>query len=299
MRVSHRVRWISAIGLLGVVAMAPALCFGAAEEKEVVVSGARLLFGELPQPSALSLLSRDGVADFEVDGDDAALDRIDGRNHDLTGALTGSGDKAGVATDVNASQVETSDVTLAGSVPIEGNVSPFDVASYVNFLRARADLVLTENTTYTGGTIGSPSDYQVVVLENAKLFLKGGFTGYGVLVLYDTDPGNGQAELRMEDQATWSGVIVSYTGDTPGESDKIRMRFGDQAGGSGKGKGHGVAAGDGVQVLGLVIAAGREIEVKFPSGAVADLYYSSAAVANVDADLQTKPYDWERWREKE
>ncbi len=289
-------RWWWIVIALGIsIGMGVVQVADAAEQKEFAVSAGHLLFGQLPQPAAVALLSRDGEDDFEVDGDDAALDRIDGRNHDLSGDLVGSGDQPGIATDVGAADIEVEDVTVAGSVPVLGGIDPFDLPAYLDFLLARADVTITSNTTYDGGSIGSPTDYQIVVLENAKLFLQGNFTGYGILVLYDTNPGNGLAELRMEDQATWYGVILSYTGDSPGNSDKIRMRFGNQGGGPGGGP----EAGEGVRVMGMVIAMGREVEIEFPNDGVADLFYSSAAVANADADIQSKPYRWERWRETE
>ncbi len=285
------IRW----WLLGLLCVAGAAGTAVADErKEVAVEGAHLLFGDLTQIGAVSLFSRDGEHDFEIDGDDPALDRIDGRNHDLAGDLVGSGDRPGIATDVSDSDIDMQDTAVTGSVSVQGAAASFDVNQYVDFLRARADLILTENTTYNGGSIGSSTDYQIVVAENVQLFLDSGFTGYGVLVLYDTDPGQGQAQLRMTDQAKWYGVILCYSGDTPGDSDKIRMLFGDQLGGGG-----GVAAGDGVQVLGAVVAVGQEVEVEFPNSAVGDLLYSSAAIANVDAMLLAKPYRWERWRETE
>ena len=250
----------------------------------------------------------DAGADFVIDGDDATLNRVDGRNHDASGTLVGSGDKPGVALDVDQSELSTSDVTIQGSFPIQPNIESVDVESYVVYLSARADTTYTTNTTLTDQTIGGPSDYHTVVVKDAKLTLKGTTTGYGTLVLYDTQPGNGNCELRMEDTAKWYGMILVYSGDTPGNSDKVKLRIGKQNGGgsgggkgkgdSGKGKGGGATAGSGVQIIGGLMAEGRDVTLEFPNSAVGDIFYSSATIANADLIFTGGDFLWDDWRER-
>ncbi len=185
---------------------------------------------------------------FTVDGDEAAKDRIDGHNYVIDGEVPlGSGDVPGIALDVLDDYLETSDVTVDGSVAIQENVATVDVKAYIDYYANRADITITSNTTYDGGTIGGPTDYQIVHLQDAKLFLQGDFKGYGLLVIEDTNPGGGLPELRMEDTAKWYGAILVYSVDTPGSSDKMRLRFGKQngSGGSGSGEGSGEDSGEG------------------------------------------------------
>ncbi len=275
---------------------------------------------------------------FTVDGDAAAKDRIDGRNYAIDGTTPlGSGDKPGIALDVLDDYLTTSDVTVNGSSPvIKENISSVDVKSYVDYFKNRADVTITSNTTYNGGTIGGPTDYKVVYLKDAKLYLKGAFRGYGVLAIEDTNPGGGLPELRMEDTAKWYGAILVYSLDTAGQSDKMKLQFGKQNGGggsshlfeepslwrralawvglampeayadssSGKGKGSGggggVAAGAGVKVYGCVLVQGRDVKIEFPNGgAVADIWYCSQALVNVDNKINSTRFQWEKWREKE
>lgn len=296
---------------------------------------------------------------FVVDGDVAAKDRVDGRNYAIDGTTPlGSGDKPGIALDVLDDYLTTSNVTVNGSSPvIQENISTVDVKAYIDYFKNRADVTITSNTTYNGGTIGGPTDYKIVYLKDAKLYLKGAFTGYGVLAIEDTNPGGGLPELRMEDTAKWYGAIIVYSADTSGASDKMKLQFGKQnggggggsgsgkgsgsshllspslwqralawvgltaseayadsgsgkgsgssgkgSGGSGKGSGSGsgVAAGAGVKVYGLVLVEGRDIKVEFPNGgAVADLWYCSQALVNVDNKINTVRFKWEDWREKE
>ncbi len=182
---------------------------------------------------------------FTVDGDEAAKDRIDGHNYAIDGEVPlGSGDVPGIALDVLDDYLETSDVTVDGSVSVQENVATVDVKAYVDYYANRADITITSNTTYDGGTIGGPTDYQIVHLQDAKLFLQGDFKGYGLLVIEDTNPGGGLPELRMEDTAKWYGAILVYSVDTPGSSDKMRLRFGKQNGSGGSGEDSGEGSGE-------------------------------------------------------
>jgi site-specific DNA-cytosine methylase len=111
------------------------------------------------------------------------LSRIDGRNHTLEGELVGSGDKPAVATNVNSNQLFIHRVTLINGKKY--NVEKFDLSWLVDQLKAQADIVIDKDTIYRGGSIGSPSDYKIVVVKGSRLRLTQDFEGYGILILTD------------------------------------------------------------------------------------------------------------------
>ena len=261
---------------------------------------------------------------FQILGDDASVDRVDGRNYNTSFVLTGSGNRPGVALDVAQSYLTTNRVTLAGSSPtIQDNIDPsMDVGSYVNFLAPRANATYTSNTTLNNQNIGGPANYQIVVVKDCTLTLKGTTTGYGILVVYDSLVTGGNARLVMQDTANWYGVILFYTGNSAGNAE--RFTIGQQNGGGGGGGGSwlpvqtpwwqralamlsgerpayaggGGAAGTGCRVLGAVIARAYQFTVQVPNKGVADIYYSSATINNIDNFLQGTKFLWENWRER-
>lgn len=111
------------------------------------------------------------------------LSRVDGRNHTLEGKLVGTGDKPAVATNLKRNQILINRVSLINGKKF--NVDRFDISWLVDKLKEQADLVITKDTIYRGGKIGSPNDYKIVVVKGARLRLTQDFEGYGILILSD------------------------------------------------------------------------------------------------------------------
>lgn len=241
--------------------------------------------------------------EIEIEGEDITLDRISGYNHDINNknTLIGSNNKPGISTDVEADTEDfkiDDDVLVAGvPSPVVYEIDPIAVKDYVNYYKDHANFTVDSPGLTQWGTSnskGGPTDYKVVYVKNSKLKLYQDFKGYGILVLYDDTPGAGKAELRMEDTATWYGLIISYTEDTSGESDKIKISLGNGSSGEGKGKGKG-SPGTGVTVLGSILLETREGEIKLD---LADVYYCKQAMDNVDSLVNTKmKFQWEKYKE--
>ena len=332
--------WV--LGLALSVAWGASAVF-AAEQRQTVQLGAHLRFGSLTQLGSMSFLYRDdgagAPAAFSITGDEAATDRIDGRNHDVNGNLVGSGDRAGIALDVAASALTVDGrETIQGTLSIQAQVPSVDVPSYVHVLLENANLTYTSNTTLNNQTIGDPAHYQIVVVKDCKLTLKGASTGYGVLVVYDSTATGGNAKLELEDTSKWYGVILFYSGNSSSNDQRFALgkHSGDCSSGGGSGKGKGgswlpsqtpwwqraltmlsgersafaddssgkgkgassCAAGSGVQVIGAVIARGYQFKISAPTGGLYDIFYSSTAVNNVDNMLGNTKFTWEKWRER-
>ena len=276
---------------VGMIPWAPAF---AAEQRQASVRGRHTRFGTLTQAGALTLIYRNdnsGAADFSITGYSTAKNFIDGRNYYLNGNLVGSGDREGVGYDFGVSYLAIDGKeTITGS-PATQSISTIDVKSLVNNLKPYANTTYTSTTTLTNQTIGGPDNFQVVLVNNTKLTLAGTSKGYGLLIINDTTPGQGQASLTLTDQAQWYGVIVAYTEDSQGAADKIKLQFGKTPSPG--------APGSGTRVFGTILLEGRQVRVDFPTKSVVDVLYSSAAVAKVDAMLDTVlgQFIWDKWRE--
>lgn len=272
----------------------------AAEQRQVVISRSqKFRFGALSDAGAVTFIFRtdgsegDTTPEFAISGYNATKNRIDGRNHDLDGNLVGSGDTIGLAWDKpEADMTLDGKVTITGSPATQYNYPTINVYDVIDQLIAKADITYTNTTTLNNENIGSAGNYKIVVVKNTKLNMNGNSAGYGILIMYDDRPGGG-ATLNLNDQASWQGVIVTYTGKANNgqASDKIKLQFGKTPSAG--------AAGTGARVLGSVICMGRQITVDFPTKSVADIYYSSAAVANVDDKaFNAIEFHWDDWRER-
>ena len=282
---------------VGMITGAPAF---AAEQRQVVIARAqKFRFGALSNAGAVTFIFRndasggDVTPDFTVSGYDATKDRIDGRNHDLNGNLVGSGDKTGVAWDKDAAYMTIDGKqTITGSPATQANIPTIDVYTVIDQLIAKADITYTNTTTLNNTNIGSSGNYKIVVVKNTKLTMKGTSAGYGIMIVYDDKAGGG-AGINLEDQSSWQGVIVTYTGKANNghASDKIKLQFGKTSTAG--------AAGTGAHVLGSIVCMGRQVTIDMPTKAVADVYYSSAAVSNTDDFMYNAiKFEWGDWRER-
>ncbi len=192
---------------------------------------------------------------------------IDGRDHTLAGKLI---DKSihkthSISTDLtNRRNILVSTVTLLGKRPYRKIRAEYlDVTDIIDFLKEHKDVSITQDVECNENgcvlvkgkkkvkyNFGTPSNPKIVVVEGARLTLKGNFKGYGILILtgerkkvpfsfYDEfkkDAVTGEslyqllldilkkvkgvflADLRrglrlvMEDNAFWGGVVISDIG---------------------------------------------------------------------------------------
>jgi hypothetical protein len=173
---------------------------------------------------ALNFISRSGETGYKlyVNGASSSNTFIDGRNHTLTGGLVGSGNKAGIQTDLAQSTITNSNVTIYGNPPKKGNWNTdISVLEWLNYFKHVADYTITQDTTWQSKTIGSPNSYKVVYVDNAKLTLGTDFTGYGILAIYDRSPNKTEPILQMLSNAKWYGLILVYQGDNESTSDEV------------------------------------------------------------------------------
>jgi hypothetical protein len=133
---------------------------------------------------------------------------VDGRNHNLDGTLTGSGDLPGVTT---MNKTDSSNVAAAGGTNIVGNppekvdTSTVDPNAFLNEYLANADYVYNTSGTYAGQSWGSATS-PVVVYCNAgadtsfSIKFTGGVTGYGILVV--------QGNVQFNGGVNFVGLVV-------------------------------------------------------------------------------------------
>lgn len=173
---------------------------------------------------AINFISRTGETGYKlyVNGASSSNTFVDGRNHTLTGGLVGSGNKAGIQTDLAKSTISDSNVTINGNPNKNGNWNTdISVPEWLNYFKHVADYTITQDTTWQSTTIGSAGSYKIVYVDNAKLTLGTDFTGYGVLAIYDRTPNKTEPILQMLSNAKWYGLILVYQGDNEGVSDEV------------------------------------------------------------------------------
>ena len=173
---------------------------------------------------AINFISRSGETGYKlyVNGASSSTTFVDGRNHTLTGGLVGSGNKPGIQTDLAKSTISSSNVTINGNPAKKGNWNiDISVPEWLNYFKHVADYTITQDTTWQSTTIGSPSSYKVVYVDDAKLTLGTDFRGYGVLAIYDRNPNKTEPILQMLSNATWYGLILVYQGDNEKESNEV------------------------------------------------------------------------------
>ncbi len=173
---------------------------------------------------AINFVSRSGETGYKlyVNGASSSTTFVDGRNHTLTGGLVGSGNKPGIQTDLAKSTISSRNVTINGNPAKKGNWNTdISVTEWLNYFKHIADYTITQDTTWQSTTIGSPSNYKVVYVDDAKLTLGTNFRGYGVLAIYDRNPNKTEPILQMLSNATWYGLILVYQGDNEEESNEV------------------------------------------------------------------------------
>ena len=146
---------------------------------------------------------------LKVKGLDFPLSVISGKNHDLEGKVIGEG-TAGVV--FNKAKIRIRRVKVEGNPPKQKSPYISLKRDVLEVLQKYADITITKDTTYNGGSIGSFDDPKIVVVDKAKLTLKGDFKGYGVLILTGEPTKTKKVDpqrLLMEDNAKWYGIIIS------------------------------------------------------------------------------------------
>ena len=206
-----------------------------------------------PQPNA-AIGIRAAPVNFNLTGHAG----VDGRDHNLDGTLTGTGDLPGVTT---MNSTDSANVAAAGGSNIVGDppevvdTSTVDPNPFLNEYLANADYVYNTPGTYAGQSWGSPSA-PVVVYCNAggdtsfSIKFTGGVTGYGILVV--------QGNVQFNGGVNFVGLVVVSGFNTV-------VSFG--------------AAGT-PQILGGLIVAGNSgasVTLK-GTGTTGKISYSSAAI---------------------
>ncbi len=136
---------------------------------------------------------------------------VSGKNHTLEGKAIKGGAIPGVVFLENA-RIGVRKIRLEGNPPKESTDYLFIKKDVLEFLKKYADIVITENKVYNGGTIGSFQNPKIVVVDSARLVLKKDFKGYGVLILTGNSSKKrnmGSLRLLMEDNAKWYGIVVA------------------------------------------------------------------------------------------
>ncbi len=155
------------------------------------------------------MFSGDGAA-AEIHGESGALENtlLSGKNHNVDGSLA-SGEKPAIRLNLSSSIPDVNEITLEGTPVKEGNYEyKLDMTELAVILRKNADITITQNTVLEGAAIGSPSNYQIVYLDNAQLILSHNFTGYGILYIEDSTYFAEDPIFEMLGNASWYGLIV-------------------------------------------------------------------------------------------
>lgn len=138
---------------------------------------------------------------------------VDGRNHDLAGALTGAGDRPGIeivlpattanllATMTAGEQAQVIGATAAPSLGTTSSYSQAQVDNVVIQARNAAQVVVTNGHLNGNRTYGDPiAGPQYVVYREGDLRINGNLSGSGLLVV------NGN--LTVSGTMSWTGVVV-------------------------------------------------------------------------------------------
>ncbi|MBN1586768.1 MAG: hypothetical protein JW937_04990 [Candidatus Omnitrophica bacterium] len=215
--------------LIGAFTLCVAPLSLAAEGKKVVVTGEKAQVGAVAGSlGAVSFVSRAGEASYSLSLDGSptypAEAVIDGHNFDTSGNLAGSGDRPGAVTDLNAGVISMLHTAISGDpLAIEGGVTPVDVEVMIDYFRQIADMVISADTTYNGSSaIGSPGNYKIVHVDDARLTLQDDFQGFGVLFIEDKTPAASRPpRLIMENNAQWTGLVLVYQHDVAGSVEDV------------------------------------------------------------------------------
>jgi len=266
--------------------------------------------------------------------------------------IKGSSDKPGVATNAPKRKISTSGVKITGNPKLKGKLDYVNVVSLVKTLikkenvdkdkicdpkkKSEKSCYFSKDTSLSG-TLGKENELKVVVADGAKLTLKNGFEGYGVLVL--TGKGKSNTRLVMEKGAIWHGLIISDIGSVdygdkgviikinvtgPGSFRFMReiktklarilinsafarplikplppIRKG-KGGGSGPGEGPGPGGASKAKVFGAIILGGPQPQLKLGDAEISyDSVVIETKVKSKFDNLKKGKFIWQGWQEKE
>ncbi|MCM8824174.1 MAG: hypothetical protein NC822_05835 [Candidatus Omnitrophica bacterium] len=190
----------------------------AQEAKKVVIEGRSYSLLELANLGALNFMGREGEYTYrlELKGSsllpDTAL--ISGFNHNILGELVGVDDAPAVTTNKDEFSITYEDINIEGVPPIQTGVDNINVKRLVDYFSKKADITIINDVTYDGSSIGGPSDYKIVFVDNANITLKGDFKGYGVLAINDRTPTGLSSRFVMEGRAVWYGLVIVFQNNT-------------------------------------------------------------------------------------
>lgn len=166
------------------------------KETQTLISKPSLKIDEL---GALNFILSDEDSEIEIKGEDGASKTIilNGKNYN----------KPAIKLTHSKEKLEIENVTLEGS--IEDNAEYNSISdALITFIRKNSDTKITKDTIYENTTIGSPDNYQIVYVNNAKLTLSDNFTGYGILYIEDENYSQDEPIFEMLGNASWYGLII-------------------------------------------------------------------------------------------
>ncbi len=161
---------------------------------------------------------------------------LDDKSIKVSLKITGSGSKSVIngkdkktpgviVTNAPKRKIHARRIEIEGSPKLKGKLDYVNVVSLVKTLikkenvdkdkicdpkkKSEKSCYFSKDTSLSG-TLGKENELKVVVADGAKLTLKNGFEGYGVLVL--TGKGKSNTRLVMENGAIWHGLIISDIG---------------------------------------------------------------------------------------
>lgn len=213
--------------IIGIFILAFIISFPAFSEKRKL----NLEGEKLDEVFTSSILPSLGAVTFAVPEDARSVRLyIKGLTSSSVNSQIDGGTKPGVATNVSRYRVKRRRVTVKGKPKIKGKLDYIDTAFLVKVLKSQADYYYKKNKTLTG-SIGSSSNYKIVVVDGAKLTLYKNFQGYGILIL--TGQSKTRQRLVMENNAKWHGLIISDVGSDYKESPGSVITIGSKRSGGG------------------------------------------------------------------
>ncbi|MDP8234101.1 MAG: hypothetical protein P9M06_04810 [Candidatus Saelkia tenebricola] len=153
------------------------------------------------------MLTEDG-ATIKMHGETNADILLSGKNYNVDGSIA-EGEKPAVRLNASTSILDIDEVTLEGTPTEEGNYEyELSMNELAAFLRKNANQTIIQNTSLEDSTIGTPSNYQIVYVDDAQLILSHNFTGYGILYIEDTTYSAEDPIFKMLGNSAWYGLII-------------------------------------------------------------------------------------------
>ncbi|MDP8216882.1 MAG: hypothetical protein P9L98_06195 [Candidatus Kaelpia imicola] len=179
---------------------------------------------DIDELAALNFLLLDSNSAAEIHGEPGEEEYtiFSGKNFNME-EIEVAGEKEAIKLNLSTSLLNTSNITLEGSPPTEGE---FDYSVEMDALAAvikkNANIALSEDTTYINISIGSEDNFQIVSVSNAELTLLNGFSGYGILYIEDRSHSESDPILEMLGDAAWYGLII--INQTESKNSKIYLK---------------------------------------------------------------------------